>query len=965
VAPTLVATPLTGRHADAAVLRSAYAQVLTGHARVALVSGEAGIGKTHLTTAVTGSLPGDPMIVTGNCLEIGADRIPYGPFAAVVRRLVRESDDAAPDDLTESVPWLGLWTGSLRGDMAMPGSSRVLATVLELLGRQASGRPLVVIIENLQWADPASRDLFVYLARNLRTERILLIGTWRTGELQGRHPARLLFAEMKRHPEVVSVDLGPLSLDDVAEHLARLRGRPVPRDMCEDVHRRSGGNPFFVEALSTDQPRRGVQELLLERVASLPSDAQHLLQIIAVAYSAVSQDVVTDVAQMPAWRLYAALRELIDRKYLVTNDDEYTVRYELIREAVYEDALPGQRRRLHARYAQALSVVPRPGDVQAAVERAEHWYAAGEADQAIVSAWSAADAARTQRDYDEQLRLLERVLHLWDRVEDPDRLLSTSLVDVAERATAAALAAGASRAGVAHSHLALRELDESTEPVRTAAVLADLALLRTRLAMDNTTEIRRSMQLVPPGVNDSVRCRVLAVAMNTSLLHARWSDARVLAREILVLTVPGNRQPEQWPLCADGMAMRAWALGVVARLDGLEGHSTAASTHVSAARRLARKAGDDHVLFTVEQYEVGALIHNGRLTEAADLARAAHMKAQRSGMARSRGAVLAAAGAEALALLGEWDQAVELAQAALADDPPPLFAARAHMALAEIALARGEIAAADRSHAFLEDVLAPGTFALHRLAYDRQLCLAALIRGDLDLAADVVQTALTESGEVLGTLPGAATLSLAATVQRVRRAVAPRDRNLRRRITEDLAAIRLRADSLLADRPGLAGYRFTVIAEQTGALVDWDRAVAAWRGAGQAFHLATALTSASEVALASSNRSGARLRLREASAIADALAAEPLSGRIHDLAVRARLHVVDGQPEAARRFGLTPREVDVLRLLARGRSNREISVELFISVNTVAAHVAHIFTKLSVKSRAEAAAVAHSERLIG
>jgi DNA-binding NarL/FixJ family response regulator len=185
-----------------------------------------------------------------------------------------------------------------------------------------------------------------------------------------------------------------------------------------------------------------------------------------------------------------------------------------------------------------------------------------------------------------------------------------------------------------------------------------------------------------------------------------------------------------------------------------------------------------------------------------------------------------------------------------------------------------------------------------------------------------------------------------------------------------IAEVAARLDALKSLVGGISARPAVMVAQLTtfdalagkGSVKEWDAAVAAWRDLGTPYELALALTAGAAAALASSNRSGARQRLHEARSIAADLRAAPLLSRIDDLAVRARLD--EEQEPAGADFELTRRELQVLRVLAKGHSNAKIAVELFISTNTVASHVQHILTKLGVRTRTEAAALAHRHALL-
>jgi DNA-binding CsgD family transcriptional regulator len=223
----------------------------------------------------------------------------------------------------------------------------------------------------------------------------------------------------------------------------------------------------------------------------------------------------------------------------------------------------------------------------------------------------------------------------------------------------------------------------------------------------------------------------------------------------------------------------------------------------------------------------------------------------------------------------------------------------------------------------------------------------ALGQGDLDVAhrvlADNFDQATTWTPEevlrfaVLGT-----------RVQRARKAAAPRDRTLSKDSDQRLAELTEIAHRIPVTTPVLAAYRSTFDA---GTLPRWDDATVKWRELDYPHETALALTEGAVTALASNNKPGARTRLREAREIADELGAVPLTVRIDALLTRGG---IDVESPRGNDFGLTRRELDVLRILAEGRSNPQIAAELFVSVNTVATHVARILVKLRVATRAEA-----------
>lgn len=939
---TVVSPVLVGRVAERAALRSAYDRARTGRSVTVLVSGEAGIGKSRLVAAGVAEFPGDPLVLTGGCLELGTDGAPYVPFVAILRDLLRSWGRERVEAL---LPLAGSAMAGLLPDLPAPAAlsrTRLLEEMRTLVARAAASGPVVLVVEDLHWADPSSRELFAYLARNLVDVGALIVGTVRTGELAAGHPVRALLTEVGRRADVTQIALGPLARQEVAALLAALRGIPTTPAASSRVHRRSGGNPLFVEALrdADDTSEATLLALLLDRVAELPADARALLAVIAVAGSAVPDEVLEQVSDLAAAARQQALRTLIERDQLRVHTDGYVIRHDLIREAVERSLLPGERRALHGRYARALPAEP------ATAALAAHWAAAGVPDRALAAAWHAAELARRQHAFDEQLALLERVLGLWDEVPDPAAVVGLERLTVLEHSAAAAYATGNSVAGVAHCTAALALLD-GAEPERTARLLGLRGRLQQRLDGHGRPDIVAAVAL---SVDDRARAGLLGALAFASTADGLADDAHREATEALRLA---DR--------LDDGSLRAPALLVLAAVET----DLAESRRLFAACREHTATTDDlDTHLTSMQWEATALGPAGYLTEAAELALAGQQLAERHGRARSRGTMLAETRAAALVALGRWDEALDVVEDAQADDPPAYYGVLLDMWRAEVALRRGD-ADADR---LIDGIAAfvAGSERPHVQLAQLQM-RQALQRGDSDTADRILAATLAAT-----TSPATLTyerLGLAVTGSEVVaawRASHPRDRRVAAVLGTRLGELRALVRANPYRTPGAEAQTLSFEAMTgDGTLAAWDRASAAWRAVGNPFELATTLTGAAAAALASSNRSGARLRLREARELAAGLGAAPLARRIDELAVRARLDDVEpASPAPGAGFGLTQRERQVLQVLAGGRSNADIARELFISTNTVATHVARILTKLGVTSRTEAAALAHRHGIV-
>ncbi|MGH6962583.1 MAG: hypothetical protein ACREE7_19055, partial [Dongiaceae bacterium] len=332
------------------------------------------------------------------------------------------------------------------------------------------------------------------------------------------------------------MDLGPLDCSEVADQLTALRGQPTDPSLTAAIHRRSGGNPLFVESLNDSDGAGPVnlRGLLLERVARLPAPARDLLATAAGAGAHVSDQLLASVAGLCDDGLRDALRILVERGQLITDADGYAFRHDLIREAVYTDLLPIERRRLHRRFAEAL----RDSDDRTATERvpelARHWAAAGVAREALVAAWQAASIHRGRTAFGEELRQLEIVLDHWYAVPDAAALIDSDRLDVLEQAIAAAIAGGSTHRGLAHAEEALHALDPPN-PERRAILLCQQARLLNRLDATGHQAIDEALSLVPPGRNDDVRRLVLAHSIGVGATEAHLGDLAERTAELTEL----------------------------------------------------------------------------------------------------------------------------------------------------------------------------------------------------------------------------------------------------------------------------------------------------------------------------------------------------------------------------------------------------------------------------------------------
>ncbi|GAA1836561.1 hypothetical protein GCM10009735_84980 [Actinomadura chokoriensis] len=268
---------------------------------------------------------------------------------------------------------------------------RLFEHVLTLVERLGERDPVVLVIEDAHWADGSTRALLSFLFRNPPRGRVLPVVTFRPEEPE----TRPLFAELARLPHVTRVDLPPLTRSEVADQVRGIRGAADPA-LVRDAHARAGGNPLFVEAL-VGGPDEAVPGFATRPAARPRPRAARGVRAALRAASAggehVGHALLTAVAGLPESGLSAALRDAVDHGLLIADGDGYAFRHALIRDAVHEDLLPGERAALHRRYAEAVERSPRLSDAPASA-LAVHWQGCGDHAQALAAAWRAAGERR-------------------------------------------------------------------------------------------------------------------------------------------------------------------------------------------------------------------------------------------------------------------------------------------------------------------------------------------------------------------------------------------------------------------------------------------------------------------------------------------------------------------------------------------------------------------------------------------
>ena len=972
-----------------------------GHTRGALVSGDAGIGKSRLVGEVAAVAEGNGVtVLRGHCAEIG-DSVPYLPFADALRGVrLPPAKAAALAEAVRKRPVLARLlpdgSGGQETEVDRSGLAReqMFGAVLGLLAELAEQAPVLLILEDLHWADASTRDLLTFLSRMLHRERVVIIMTYRTDDLHRRHPLRAVVADLARLSAITLVELTPLPPVSMAELLSSLQNGPVPSPksaaILNRIVERADGNPYYAEELlaaasaagplPAELVPTGLAALLLSRVERVSEAAQQVLRAAAVEGRRADDDivraVVRDAGGLADPDYDAAVRELVANQLLLPDQAGagqeasagYAFRHALLREAVYNDLMPGERTRLHARLASLLAErgIKTPG---IAAQLAHHSLASHDIPGAFTASIKAGKEAARLGAPAEAHRHYDQALALWDRVDDAEKLAGLPRGKLSLRsATAAAYAGNVPRAVVTLRRLrdVLAEDSDVELRSRTGERLAYFLL-----QMDSSEACAEALRVARATVRETQEeppTSYRARAMGTYALALMTSQGYGVALDWAQRAQAAARE-------ADAPWVEADALATIGLLASRAGQQEEAIRKFADAYEKA--AGTD--MLTIE-LRAACHLSRERLSrgELAEAARIAHIGVRR---ADDEGLRLAPYGLDLQHLHfqahyadGQWDHAQQIADGYAAHVTSQPEAVLSAMALF-IDVARGNAAADDR-RAWLEPFWKDEFVAyIARSLYAEH----ALWQGDTDQALTEADASISADGWPTHT-PGVirpAGIALSARADRAVLARASGDEA--RAAAEAAAAERLlqvaREGARYPSRPAVVigpearGWLARCEAEFQRACgkncpENWERALAEF-SPGYVYETARMQWRLAEALVEAGRRDEAIATWEAAITTADKLGAAPLRAALDDLGRRARLdpRAADSATPGSSVHALTGREQEVLRLVAQGRSNREIAAELFITPKTASVHVSNILGKLGAASRTEAAAIAHRQGL--
>ncbi|MEU1972057.1 AAA family ATPase [Microbacterium sp. NPDC019599] len=964
-----VSPSLVGREADLEALQDAHADSIAGSSRAVLVGGEAGIGKTRLVGEFLRSLPADTIVLRGQSVDFDRDAPPYAPILSALRSLAQEVGEAAlfdasgpaRDALALLLPELSAGATSIEAPVR-GGADRLYDAVAEVLENVAAVRPVVLVIEDLHWVDPQSLGLLRFLIRVIEDARLLIVLTFRSDELRRGSPLRALLPELDRNRRVVRVELARLDRRQVREMATAILDHPPDEDELAQVYVRTEGVPFFVEELvccsgvrSMDAFPDTLRDILLARYDQLTESSQRMLRLIAAGGVRVEHELLVAVCDESPEGIDLAASEAIAASVLVVDGTAYAFRHALVREAIHDELLPGERVRFHTRYAEALTSQS-GADGADATAISYHWMAAHNTRQAFIASIAAFQQSRSSFAFATAASMGERAIELWDQVPDADDLADRTKVQLLHDTSYVLRNAGESERAIALIDVAIALCDRA-DAATYALLLRNKASYLANIGLTGSTELLREALSVLEGQPPSVlRANVLGELAARLMLDARFAEAIEMADGAFAEATAVDNRPR---------------MSVASNIRGFSrlaaGDIDAGLTDLALAREYAVGNDSARLRYWVNQSDALNLL--GRYDEAVRTAEEGAERARQRGVERTSGAMLLSNVISPLYALGETQRANEMLDRALELDAPIGFSAPLRRLKVQAALWSGDRPLAER--------LLRGWYGSLRQQgrSDVQAALGlALISGELALARGETREAWQQVSVLIDpdhrSFP-AYDLPLIAFAARVLGAARVTGMTLSGADGEPRSADELERDvrSALADAtvwPTASAYSAIVDAELGGPRgTGTDPAL--WQGALEAtrddvapaqlapyaaFRLAEALANAGD-------RAGARSAAQTARTSAEAIGMGLIVDSVTELERRVGAIGGDHRDTAGDAASLdallTERERQVLDLVARGMSNGQIAEQLFISTKTASVHVSNILRKTGATTRTEAA----------
>ena len=951
-----------------------------------LLAGDAGVGKTRLLRALRDVAVDEGwQVYVGHCLDFGDSALPYLPFSEVLGRLATEQPEAVAEVAVDHPALTRLQpvrrqmadTDSVDAETSALDRADLFRAMLAVLEAAARRAPLLLVIEDTHWADQSTRDMLSFLLSRLDSAGFAVVASYRSDDLHRRHPLRRQVAEWSRLRGVDRVNLPPLADDDVRSLVRQLVPGGLKESELADVVARAEGNAFFVEELVSAAAEPGtfipadLADVLLVRLDRLDDAARQVVRTASASGRRVTHDLLEATSELGPEALDAGLRGAVEMNVLVADGGAYAFRHALLGEAVYDDLLPGERARLHARYVAVL----RDGSARGtAAELARHARLAMDKTTALQASVRAGNEASAVGGPDEAAYHYQQALEILsgDR-ERGDTQLGEHGIDLSKlvvQAADALVTSGDPERAIAVIAEQLERLPADASDTWRARMLSAQASALYITELDAETDpvalSAHAVELAPEG-ESGLRARVLANHAKILAAYGHYLDAETVGLDALEL--------------AERLDLHELASDAITTLSGLKKSGPKEGLR-EALQEAVQRAADSGAVHAELR---GRFLLGRSYEDWGEFDDAERWFASGIERASEAGLPWAPYGFEARWQLswihlvrGEWDRALDLFVVE-GPFPPPIPRALLTSMRLQILQHRGEDVGA-RVGGLRPFWRREGAVAIHAAAIEM---VAAGRRGAPEAAVASYDEAVAVLSRIWHEWFSARIRLAAVAVGVLADAMAHRSGVEREALVPDVD--RLHADGqVVLDRYtdpsghwGPEGRAWVKRLDAERLRAHWqagvdaptlDALVGAWRETealfadfGHVHELAVVRTKLAGVLRASGDLAGARELSDQARAVAHDLGAQPLLDELREIGSAAQ----PGQPGApAARVTLTTREREILGHVSDGRTNGEIAKLLFISAKTVSVHVSNILGKLDASGRTEAAAIARRRGLI-
>ncbi|KRE23550.1 hypothetical protein ASG80_07590 [Agromyces sp. Soil535] len=957
VPPEPSSSVLVGRGRELGIIRSLLDRSAAEDAQTLLVSGDAGVGKTALVARACADRDGLSTGLSGTCLPLTSMSIPFLPIRSALRAVAEAGGDFREVTAKEGEFVLGFdaW-----------------------LDRRCAERHVVLVIDDLQWADRSTLDAIMYVIAGPSSRRLAVVATLRSGEVGLRHPLQRWLADVRRLPRTTELALGPLDRAGTAAQLELLLGGSPHQSLVDDVHGHACGNPYFTRLMvaglsaearaAPDAFPGDLRSAVLQSSFRLSSATRRLATVLAVGGRPMHVDELAEVVGEDPGQVRIRLEVAVGSGTVVAvGDGAFWFHHPLNAEVLEAELAEEDRRDLHARFADAIerrsagqAETDAAGAAAVAVAIADHRDAAKQTREAYEGALIAAGLVGGADGRAEQLRLLRRAVALRGELPDPEESVDTLL----RRLRTVAADAGATADELDAVESLLARVDPEAQPLVAAELLVRRMHLRdiAGQAFIDVDEMREAVRLAEADTTSPQYALALA-----ELAHAEvWAghhDAPAHASAAIAIARG-----------TDDLRALSHALAAGSMTAGVAEDAPTAQALAHEAVEAARAAGDWWAYVHAMMWEADAFRTWGSAAYSL-LIRDRRVEMVERGGPHAYAAWMSAVEAQNWLIIGDWQECDARLRVVLGSDPGPLGDVMARLVAARAATLRGRQAEAESHLLRVEELMIDGSAYLG-LEFDAVHAEVRFGAHDHDGAFRAAMNGARKSGAPPTRCEWLMPLAARALADRVQSE--HDDGRTDGDALETLDALVARFPHVIRDIGPTTGIRGSLLhafdaqyaAEQArarrhpGEAAAWIRAVDAFANAALPWEEAYSSWRAAEALLGRGHdrRAGAAM-LRHGLALARRLEARPVERELGDLAERARIPVEEPSSAAsaapAALHGLTERERGVLDLVAVGRTYSEIARTLMISEKTVSTHVSHLLAKTGTANRVELAGLVH------